>query len=215
MVSSLSINIEIFRYKKERQETLSLWWPEIREFQSIKNKRYSLPAAHLPEAQRTNCVLSMLFSCYSAHSGSTAYQLCVTKLLSSYSAPSGSNDYQLCITMLLSSCSAPTGSTEYQLRQVHRCTEVDNKESFSLSDDQPSLRLDRNRQQVRPRAKTPRHISQIHRRRVKFSTYNNEYVSKPPLNELSSCLISTETGPRFRVCPCGSTGEETDNEEGM
>jgi len=155
-------------------------------FGCVEEKYFSLPAAHLPEGQPTNCVLTMLFSSYSAPSGSTEYQLCVTMLLSTFSAPSGSNEYQICVTMFFSSCSAPTGSTEYQLRQVHSCTEVDNKESFSFPDGQPSLRLGRNREQVRPRAKTPRQLSQIHRRIAKFSTCNNEYVLKRPLNEVSS-----------------------------
>ena len=121
-------------------------------FRRVKEKRFSLPAAHLREAQPTSCVLTMFFSSYNAPSGSNEYQLCVTMLLSSFSAPSGSNEYQLCVTILFSPCSEPTGSTEYQLHQVHRCTEVDNKESVSLPDGKPSLRLDRNRGQVRPRA---------------------------------------------------------------
>ena len=128
-------------------------------------------------------------------------------LLSSYSAPTGRTAYQLCVTTLLSSYSAPTGSTEYQLRQVHRCTEVDSKESFWLSDDQPSLRLDRNRQKVRPRRKIPRQLSEI-LRSVNFSNCNNEYVSKQSLNEISSYLISTETRPPFRAYPCDNAGEE-------
>ena len=144
-------------------------------FSCVKDKCFSVPAAHLPEVQPTNCVLTMSFSSYNAPSGSTEYQLCITMMLSSFSAPSDSNEYQLCFTMLFSSCSEPTGSTEYELRQVHKCTEVDNKESFSFPDDQPSIRMDRNREQVRPGAKTQRQLSQIHRRIVKVSTCNNEH----------------------------------------
>jgi hypothetical protein len=150
----------------------------------------------------------MLLSSYSAPTGSAEYQLCVTMLLTSYSAPSDSTEYQLCFTMLLSFCRPPTGSTEYQLRQVHRCTEVDNKEIFSLFDDQPSLRLDRNCQQVRPPAKIQRQLSQIHRRIVTFSNYNNGYVSKQSLNKTSSCLIRTECRPRFSAHKRDSSGKE-------
>ena len=165
----------MFRYKKERQDTLSLWWQEIREFQLCLEQTFLSSYSATTGSTDYQLCVTMFLSSYSAPTGSTEYQLCVTMLLSSYSAPTGSTEYQLrvtmlllsysaptgnteyqlCVTMLLSSYSAPTGSTKYQLCQVHRCTEVDNKESCSISTYQPTLRLDRHQQQVRPRAKIP------------------------------------------------------------
>jgi hypothetical protein len=150
----------------------------------------------------------MLLSSSSAPTGSTAYQLCVKSysLLTAHLPEALNTNWVLqCCSF---TCSAPTRSTEYQLRQVHRCTEVDNKESFQISDYQPTLRLGRHHQQVRPRAKIPREFPQILRRRVKSCNSNDDYGSKQSLHELSSCFLSAETEPRLHAYPCESSGEK-------